>query len=1277
MTLSRNVENNCIGSQFSPFPIANSLSKLTQLIFRDDDCSSQVTMTRRKTTTKVRQPDSDSGSDSGSEDWEFPKRPRFGIGKFVLGFLLLLVIAVIVLPMIIGATPLKSSVLNWATSDIKGQVQVDSLSLAWWSPVTAKGVKLLDEDGNQLAFVSEVKTNKSLFGLATSKSLGSVQVTSPQLNLHMRPDGTNIEDVFYDYINAPATGEPLTEVEVVWTNATANITAQGHADQWLLEESQGRAVISHSETPLKIVASGRLGNQQYQPQPVEVTAALAGNSHTISFSDGAAVITGAQTDISIATPVFERLETPAAMRGLLSGTAELSWQNWGEVITVASEQAHLEQFSVHSDEYLGPDTLYLSRATLSGKFEMLPTGYRAEQLVAQTDVGHASMNGLVSLDDLWNSISRIQLPGDAFQIQGQLDVAKLARMMPNTLRLQEGVSLDEANMSFQIENLRDDTVQRLTADIQTPQLVASQGGRTIRWDQPVSINVLARQSARGLKIERLNADSEFLKIVGSGTEAEGQFEINGDLQKLNQQLSQIFDLGAEFAGQLNGRAGWDRTSAQSLYDPFTAYGNFKITGPQVRFGETAWQQPELNLGLSSDLQIDQENQISIANSQIEVLAGTDQLTARLLQPVMSVSADSAFPLDIQMKGNVDTWLAQLSPFADLSEIRGTGEIDLTALAQVSSQSLAVRELNATLIGVDLDAYGVRIREQRIEATGDAMVDVAQGHLLIDQATLASSTVSASGQSIRFQPGATDGAMQGDLAFRVDLNRLSQWIPELDQSEIKWFGEAVGNTQLSYDGQQISGTIEGYVNDLVAASVQRASSGDTYSQASNQNGWKVHWQEPRVDIGSRLAIAADLSRLTIDQFTLDSETLKLNAAGRIADFTGEMKVNLQGNWQPDLSKVNQLVAAYAGDQVQISGGQAQAFKVQGPVFELNADDNAWVARRLNAETEIAWQNLNIAGLELGPSVATAKLLNSVAKVDSSQVNVSGGQIHLAPAIHLKGSYPTIVLPEGTIANQVELTKESCRGWLKFVAPLVADATSSNGKFSLTTDGIRLPLENVMSSKGNARLVIHEAQIGAGPLAQQLISLANTVKSVTSGANASHVGNQNQSWVIMPEQQVPIEINAGRVNHQGMTFQVGDIQIQTSGSVGLDQTMNLVCQIPIQDQWIGQNQYLASLKGQSIQIPMTGTLTQPKLDSQVVKSLTTQLLQQTAQGAIQTELNGLIQKEGGKLLGDLLGPQNNSPQGNNAQPGGNGLLPNPNDLINQGINRGLNELFGPKK
>ncbi|MEO8496460.1 MAG: hypothetical protein ABI614_15435, partial [Planctomycetota bacterium] len=229
----------------------------------------------------------------------------------------------------------------------------------------------------------------------------------------------------------------------------------------------------------------------------------------------------------------------------------------------------------------------------------------------------------------------------------------------------------------------------------------------------------------------------------------------------------------------------------------------------------------------------------------------------------------------------------------------------------------------------------------------------------------------------------------------------------------------------------------------------------------------------------------------------------------------------------------------------------------------------------------------------------------------------------------------------LAERIRISPQMCTGWFKYIAPLVADATAAQGNFSVTLDQAVIPLDTPAAAQVEGVLEIHAAQIGPGPLSQQLLLLAAQIKAIADGNLLGAPTAPTERWVDLPPQRVAFRMAENRVYHQGMQMQVKDVVIRTSGSVGTDQTIALVAEVPVRDEWLSKSKHLAALRGQTIQVPIRGTLTSPKLD----QSALTQITQQAAAGAANRVLQGGAEKLNGEL--------------------------------DKQLNRGLEKLFGPPR
>jgi translocation and assembly module TamB len=231
-----------------------------------------------------------------------------------------------------------------------------------------------------------------------------------------------------------------------------------------------------------------------------------------------------------------------------------------------------------------------------------------------------------------------------------------------------------------------------------------------------------------------------------------------------------------------------------------------------------------------------------------------------------------------------------------------------------------------------------------------------------------------------------------------------------------------------------------------------------------------------------------------------------------------------------------------------------------------------------------------------------------------------------------SNPIVIVqaPERVIDN-VAITRQMCQGWLKYVAPLLADVTSVQGNLSLQIDEAAIVPTDWRRQTVKGQLMVHGANVGPGPLADQLLMLVNQVRALRKGAGATDGGGAQTSWLQLPEQKINFDVEQGRVAHRNLQIQAGDVVINTSGAVGIDGALELIAAVPIQKDWLDKAPALQPLAGQQLQIPIRGTIQRPQLDMSSFASIGQQLATAALQGAAQKQ----IDKGLNKLLGPLSG------------------------------------------
>ena len=197
---------------------------------------------------------------------------------------------------------------------------------------------------------------------------------------------------------------------------------------------------------------------------------------------------------------------------------------------------------------------------------------------------------------------------------------------------------------------------------------------------------------------------------------------------------------------------------------------------------------------------------------------------------------------------------------------------------------------------------------------------------------------------------------------------------------------------------------------------------------------------------------------------------------------------------------------------------------------------------------------------------------------------------------------LVVQPMQVLDQAALTPELVRLGVGFAVPLLAKSAWFDGRISLKTKEIRVPLANAMQSQGAAMLTLH--QVRTGP-SEPLIVGALDALARLRGKEASH------ELVFVDGSEVVVEVADGRVFHSGLEAGLPKLdqrlQIATQGYVGLvDRSLDLSVEIPVPIEQIARREKVQQLGVPRVKLPVGGTLDDPEIKWDVMRGESAMLL-----------------------------------------------------------------------
>lgn len=993
-----------------------------------------------------------------------------------------LTIFVVLLPSLASRTPLGGWLLNYAARKAKlnASISAGGLSLGWFSPVGAQNVEVRDVQGKLLLSVPQIAMDKTLWQLLNDRNrLGGIKLDRPTLELILRDDGSNVEDVLSAWL-------PLNVKEDVKRIDCAVEVVEG---QVVIHDESARRDWKLEQFKLALQSPGPTS----QPVKLILSGAMPATSPESSLNLTLRVGGGQAAEIKLAAHALPLAASQALLRRVAPGgqwSGQLDADLHYHAGAAADQQllegeAIVSQFAL-SGPWLGVDRLSLAQLELPCRLDWKGEHLTVEELGLVCDVGElecyaslADTGGLAQLDG-FERILELLSRGDA-EASGRLDLAKLAALLPGTLRIREGVELTAGDLQWKLTSRPMATGPRWQGKLSTTQLVALYDGKKLTWDQPLDLRFDAHHAAHGTVFDELVCHSDFFQFEGKGTL--DSFHLSGthDLAKLTDQLSRFVDLGGlQLAGDGATELDVRRTSEQE----FQAEIQTQVNGwALVRPGEQPWTEPQI-VGTANVAGLwSGAAPTRLDKARCELTAGRDRIVAVLGKPVELASPQAAWPIEWTLSGQLANWLAR---------------------------------------------------------------------------------------------------------FQRQPKQPDDW---------QWSGECQGQGQIQYSAGSIAGNGQLTIDGFQARS-------------------PVHgaWNERQLRLVAQAVYDRKTDALQLDRAQLASAAIALDARGKIDKLSGERDAKLEGQATYDWAQVEGLLRTYTGDSLRVTGRQTRPFSLAGPLSALTADRQTAVTK-LSGQAELGWQSATVFGALLGPGQTQAELARGAVRFSPLEIPLSGGKVHLEPTIELAGTPVELSLAPGRIVDQVQITPEMCNAGMKYALPILAEATEAQGRFSVTLDGCQLPLTNPGAGDAAGKILIHSVQVGPGPLTRAFVPV---IQLLAEALGVKESVQPPAAVAITRESQVEYRMVQGRVYHRGLELAFPDAVVRTYGSVGFDQSLAVMAEMPVPSKWIGDNALGRSLRGQVIRLPIGGTLHQPKIDGSEIRRLTGRVLEDAARSTLQQEL-----------------------------------------------------------
>jgi hypothetical protein len=190
---------------------------------------------------------------------------------------------------------------------------------------------------------------------------------------------------------------------------------------------------------------------------------------------------------------------------------------------------------------------------------------------------------------------------------------------------------------------------------------------------------------------------------------------------------------------------------------------------------------------------------------------------------------------------------------------------------------------------------------------------------------------------------------------------------------------------------------------------------------------------------------------------------------------------------------------------------------------------------------------------------------------------------------------VVVDPTTILDNAVLTPELCNQGLHLVAPAMSGVVNVTGNVSFHLDRMIVPVGKMSDAERQEKLEIAGAIEFSDVTVGLKSKLMNAIAPLLQRFGAHDAPS---AMTISKASAVQFHVADGRIEHQGLVMQMplagSALEIASSGSVGVDESLDVQLAISIPDHLLGDSALAKFFQVESVQIQVSGTLDDPHLE-----------------------------------------------------------------------------------
>lgn len=890
-----------------------------------------------------------------------------------------------------------------------GRLDLGSIEFSWWGPTRMKGFALRDHAGDVVLSAPRAVWDRNLWQVLFQRPrLGTVWFEAGALDVERDAEG---EFDLFETLRPVLKGDPRLDLKVRVTAGRLRFRSPGLLGP--VEADRADVALDLPPRPAPIAWRLALGRTEAD-QSLDFT----GSFNVWQLRDGRAAdlvvdLRGASWPLAVG-------DAGVGGSGRLDGSLRAErqagrWLTRGDLAVI--------DLDLHGERLRGD---HLRTPRVSGVWDASEgeEGWTVGKLEVSAPFGRLAGSG---------SVGSAAVAG--LKAEGRLDLAAIAAQLPRTLRLREGISLEQGTAELAVRSVDEAGKTAVEVSAGVSDLRVKEGERRFTLTDPARLSArLTGSAGRSVRFERFDVEAPYLKLTArSDTDEKGTtFTGTFDLARLRSQLRELVDLGSlEMAGQ-------GTFSGDYLARPDDYRGRLQAEVRGLRLEgagpyPVALDRPSISLEVTGP-RAAQGWPAGWGEARSVLSSGAISAEVRLVEATSGGTVRVHRPLVIG---------------------KGSAEAELRVEGRWRENGLDVDQFECALVPASDDErrgpLRSRARGRYDQATGEL-------HLLPVGPATPPGVLELADEGLRVTGIGAKGGPRLDVGLEGSLGPLGPWLPDgYENLSGTWTGRATSRPddagvhlggEVTFDGLALNGGA---------------------TDQSGPLGLKVQAMVPT---------ASD--RIDLAELVVSSQYLVVESSGRLDEMGGKRRLGLSGRTIPDWDRLTAELAQRVEPGAHVRGRPRP--------FTLSVDLSEDWRETLEAEVGTEVDAADVFGLKVGPTPLVARVKQGKPTIDPITVSVNQGQVHLEPEVRLDDEQgPTLRLGPGSTVSDVQINPTVSHRFLSFVAPVLDNATRVRGSVSARIDEAIVPLTRPGGLQVTGEVAFQQVEFTPGPFLDPLLNM----------------------------------------------------------------------------------------------------------------------------------------------------------------------------------------------